>query len=90
MPILFKPKHQNSKIAERFPTLACEHHINQRAGHADLSHRTNGHNVYADEQTVRVVEDAYRAALLGVSTALLCSAKSSVGPAMGMKLCLKN
>jgi hypothetical protein len=35
---------------------------------ADLSHGTNRNNVCSYEQTLRIVEDAYRAALLGVSS----------------------
>lgn len=34
----------------------------------DLSHCTNPNNVCPEEQTIRLVEDAYRAALLGVSS----------------------
>jgi hypothetical protein len=41
----------------------------------DLSHCTNPNNVSADEQTIRVVEDAYRAALLGASSDLLLLGK---------------
>jgi hypothetical protein len=43
----------------------------------DLSHCTNSENVWADEQTIRVVEDAYRAALLGTSSDLCLLGKVS-------------
>jgi hypothetical protein len=43
----------------------------------DLSHCTSPNNIWADEPTLRVVEDAYRAALLGVSSDLSLLGKVS-------------
>ena len=43
----------------------------------DLSHCTSPNNICADEPTLRVVEDAYRAALLGVSSNLSLLGKVS-------------